>query len=39
MRKKRYNYSPEEKVLILKRHLIGRGSRGVVNAITYLPGN
>lgn len=24
MRKKRYNYSPEEKVLILKRHLVGR---------------
>lgn len=24
MRKKRHNYSPEEKVLILKRHLVGR---------------
>lgn len=24
MRKKRYNYSPEEKVYILKRHLVGR---------------
>ena len=24
MRKKRHNYSPEEKVIILKRHLVGR---------------
>lgn len=24
MRKKRHNYSPEEKVFILKRHLVGR---------------
>ena len=24
MRKKRHNYSPEEKVCILKRHLVGR---------------
>ncbi len=24
MRKKRYNYSSEEKVIILKRHLVGR---------------
>lgn len=24
MRKKRYNYTPEEKVIILKRHLVER---------------